>query len=94
MLNDFLFGSEAMVDWYITAVVLSEICQNIYAIKPLGNRLAELSRLDSMLMKWSLELPDHLRFDPASPKIPPPPPHILMLHMQYWCTVLLLHRPL
>lgn len=23
-----------------------------------------------------------------------PPPHVLALHMQYWCTVLLLHRPL
>lgn len=23
-----------------------------------------------------------------------PPPHVLTLHMMYWCSVLLLHRPL
>lgn len=76
------------------ALILSQICQNIYAIKPATNRVAELARLDSQLTKWSLELPEHLRFDPASPKNPPPPPHILTVHMQYWCTMLLLHRPL
>ena len=76
------------------AVILSEICQNIYAIKAANTRPTELTRLDSALTKWSLELPEHLRFDPAAPKNPPPPPHILTLHMQYWCTVLLLRRPL
>ncbi|KAI9068641.1 hypothetical protein FKP32DRAFT_1683251 [Trametes sanguinea] len=76
------------------SVILSQICQSIYAIRPAASRPAELARLDSMLTKWSLELPEHLRFDPAAPKVPPPPPHILTLHMQYWCTVLLLHRPL
>ncbi|CDO71521.1 hypothetical protein BN946_scf184910.g20 [Trametes cinnabarina] len=74
--------------WY------GQICQSIYAIKPATSRPAELARLDSLLTKWSLELPEHLRFDPAAPKLPPPPPHVLTLHMQYWCTVLLLHRPL
>ncbi|KAI0365000.1 hypothetical protein BV20DRAFT_1103242 [Pilatotrama ljubarskyi] len=75
------------------SVILSQICQSIYAIKPPTSRPAELARLDSMLTKWSLELPEHLRFDPAAPKMPPPPPHILTLHMQYWCAMLLLHRP-
>ncbi|TBU22427.1 fungal-specific transcription factor domain-containing protein [Dichomitus squalens] len=75
------------------SLVLSQICQSIYAIKPAVNRPSELTRLDSQLTKWCLELPESLRFDPASPKNPPPPPHILTLHMQYWCTVLLLHRP-
>ncbi|KAI0824538.1 fungal-specific transcription factor domain-containing protein [Trametes gibbosa] len=76
------------------SVILSEICQTIYAIKPPASRPAELVRLDSLLTKWSLELPEHLRFDCAAPRAPPPPPNILTLHMQYWCTVLLLHRPL
>ncbi|KAH9937840.1 fungal-specific transcription factor domain-containing protein [Epithele typhae] len=75
------------------SVILSEICQSIYAIKPAASRPAELARLDSQLTKWSLELPEHLRFDPASPRNPPPPPNIFTLHMQYWCTVLLLRRP-
>ncbi|EIW53654.1 uncharacterized protein TRAVEDRAFT_174477 [Trametes versicolor FP-101664 SS1] len=75
------------------SVILSQICQSIYAIKPPASRPAELVRLDNMLTKWSLDLPEHLRFDPAAPKSPPPTPNILTLHMQYWCTVLLLHRP-
>ncbi|KAI0640400.1 fungal-specific transcription factor domain-containing protein [Trametes meyenii] len=75
------------------SVILSQICQTIYAIKPATSRPAELTKLDQALTRWSLELPEHLRFDPAAPKSPPPPPHILTLHMQYWCTVLLLHRP-
>ncbi|EIW59003.1 uncharacterized protein TRAVEDRAFT_123493 [Trametes versicolor FP-101664 SS1] len=76
------------------SVILSQICQSIYAIKPSARRPAELVRLDKMLKKWFLDLPEHLRFDPAAPKSPPPTPNILALHMQYWCTVLLLHRPL
>ncbi|KAI8972440.1 fungal-specific transcription factor domain-containing protein [Trametes punicea] len=75
------------------SLILSQICETVYAIKPPTSRPAELARLDRMLTKWSLELPEHLRWDPAAPKTPPPPPHILTLHMQYWCTVLLLHRP-
>ncbi|KAH9847011.1 fungal-specific transcription factor domain-containing protein [Lenzites betulinus] len=75
------------------SVILSEICQSIYAIRPPASRPAELVRLDSLLTKWSLELPEHLRFDCAAPRVPPPPPNILTMHMQYWCTVLLLHRP-
>ncbi|TFK80053.1 hypothetical protein K466DRAFT_504549 [Polyporus arcularius HHB13444] len=75
------------------SIVISEICQAIYSIRPSPNRPGELARLDSQLTKWLLELPEPLRYDPASPKNPPPPPHILTLHMQYWCTVLLLHRP-
>ncbi|KAF8236185.1 hypothetical protein L208DRAFT_677575 [Tricholoma matsutake] len=42
----------------------------------------------------TLNSSQHLRFEPAgSTKRPVPPPHILTLHMQYWCAVLLLHRP-
>lgn len=89
----FLISSRRSAD-SATAVILSQICQTIYAIKPPASRPAELVRLDNMLTKWSLDLPEHLRFDPAAPKSPPPTPNILTLHMQYWCTVLLLHRPL
>lgn len=54
--------------------------------------------LEGVLNKWYLDLPEHLRYDiaatpdrDASSSIPPA--HILTLHMQYWCAVLLLHRP-
>jgi hypothetical protein len=46
------------------------------------------------LDKWYIDLPEHLRHESGPSKLPVPPPHILTLHMQYWCTVLLLHRPL
>ncbi|KAF9809457.1 hypothetical protein IEO21_07383 [Rhodonia placenta] len=54
---------------------------------------SEFSRFEKLLSKWYLDLPDYLRHDPAASKNAAPLPHILTLHMQYWCTVLLLHRP-
>ncbi|CCM05389.1 uncharacterized protein FIBRA_07605 [Fibroporia radiculosa] len=75
------------------SIILSMIMQGLYAIKPKCYRQAEFSRHEELLSKWYLDLPDHLRFDPAAPKSPAPLPHVLTLHMQYWCTVLLLHRP-
>lgn len=76
------------------AMILSMIMQAIYAIRPAPSRHVEFAKYDKALSKWYLELPSHLSFDPAAPKVPSPAPHILTLHMQYWCTVLLLHRPL
>lgn len=55
--------------------------------------MQELSLLEAQLDKWYNALPDHLRYEPASRR-PLPAPHIIMLHLDYWCTVLLLHRPL
>ncbi|KAH9915218.1 fungal-specific transcription factor domain-containing protein [Fomitopsis serialis] len=75
------------------SIILSMIMQCLYAIKPPSFRHQELQRFEKMLSKWYLDLPNHLRYDPAAPKNPVPLPHILTLHMQYWCTVLLLHRP-
>lgn len=68
--------------------------QCLYAIKPPSYRHQELQRFEKMLSKWYLDLPEHLRYDPATQKNTVPLPHVLTLHMQYWCTVLLLHRPL
>ncbi|KAI0943292.1 hypothetical protein AcW1_002495 [Taiwanofungus camphoratus] len=73
--------------------ILSFIMQGLYAIQPQACRQTDFSRLEKDLSKWYLELPEHLRFDPAAPKNLAPLPHILTLHMQYWCTVILLHRP-
>ncbi|TFK53184.1 hypothetical protein OE88DRAFT_1657100 [Heliocybe sulcata] len=75
------------------SIVLSSIVQMIYPIRPRQGRYAEAQRLEKELDRWYIELPEHLRFDPAASKAPAPLPHILTLHMQYWCTVLLLHRP-
>jgi hypothetical protein len=76
------------------AAILSMIVQAIYAVCPVSGRHSESKFLEGLLDKWYIDLPDHLRYDPGSLKRPVPPPHVLTLHMQYWCAVLLLHRPL
>ncbi|KAJ7481823.1 fungal-specific transcription factor domain-containing protein [Mycena latifolia] len=75
------------------ASILSQIVQAIYALRPAGSRHAELLVLDGQLEKWLLALPAHLRYDPAVQQQEVPLPQVLTLHMQYWCAVLLLHRP-
>lgn len=76
------------------ANILSKIVQDIYAVRPNPRWHAESMVLEGLLDKWYIELPDHLRYDPGLSKQPPPLPNVLTLHMQYWCAVLLLHRPL
>lgn len=66
------------------AGVLSRIIQVIYTVRPLLRRQAESVFLEGVLDKWYFELPYHLRHEPKSNKRPPPPPHVLTLHMQYW----------
>nr|GAT58093.1 predicted protein [Mycena chlorophos] len=78
------------------ATIVNQILQSIYALRPQGSRHAELVVLDGLLEKWRLSLPEHLQYDPAvrptsAADVPQPP--VLTLHMQYWCTVLLLYRP-
>lgn len=76
------------------SIILGEVVQLIYAVRPDPGRHSESIRLGELLDKWLLDLPEHLRFDPSNWKKPhPPSPFIMTLHMQYWCVVLLLHRP-
>ena len=75
------------------ANILGRIVQTIYAVRPIPHRHVESKVLEGLLDKWNIDLPDHLRFEPGS-KQPVPLPNVLTLHMQYWCAVLLLHRPL
>ncbi|KAG8687972.1 hypothetical protein FRC09_013179, partial [Ceratobasidium sp. 395] len=81
------------------SAILSHIVEGLYSIRPsgTGSRSAERIELEEQLEKWMLGLPVYLRYDIArgviegSGKVPPP--HVLTLHMMYWCSVLLLHRP-
>ncbi|KAI3613223.1 hypothetical protein WG66_001383, partial [Moniliophthora roreri] len=75
----------------ILSGILSMIMQAIYAVRPVCSRHGESIFLEGILDKWYHELPEHLRHEPLSSKVPLP--HVLTLHMQYWCAVLLLHRP-
>ncbi|KAG5644833.1 hypothetical protein DXG03_007558 [Asterophora parasitica] len=81
--------------WF-TCVIMDKYVSTyiaIYAVRPASSRHAESKILEASLDKWYIELPPHLRYDPGSTKRAVPPPHVLTLHMQYWCAVLLLHRP-
>jgi len=78
----------------LSASIVSTIVQAIYAVRPVSSRQAEAKVLEGLLDKWYFELPSHLQYDPNNSSAKTPVPHILTLHMQYWCAVLLLHRPL
>ncbi|GAA5916517.1 uncharacterized protein JCM6883_005446 [Sporobolomyces salmoneus] len=76
------------------AVIINRIISNIYAIRirVLGQSSETLlSLLDQSLASWFLALPPHLAYNPASSKIPAP--HILALHLQFYSSLILLHRP-
>ncbi|KAG7095560.1 hypothetical protein E1B28_006297 [Marasmius oreades] len=71
--------------------ILSMIIQAIYAVRPVCSRHGESVFLEGILDRWFLDLPEHLRYEPSPIYVPLP--QVLTLHMQYWSTVLLLHRP-
>ncbi|KAL4071784.1 fungal-specific transcription factor domain-containing protein [Scleroderma citrinum] len=84
------------------STILARIIQSIYSVDTVSSRHADAVHLESALDKWHLDLPEYLRFElrydsKGNWKVPAgkstPLPHALTLHMQYWCTTLLLHRP-
>ncbi|KAG8904867.1 hypothetical protein FRB99_001034 [Tulasnella sp. 403] len=72
--------------------ILGTIVFNLYAIRAPSSSVRHRERIaiEQKLEKWMLDLPDHLRYNGSGPT---PSPAVLTLHMQYWCTVLLLNRP-
>lgn len=70
------------------------IVQAIYTVKPVTSKHLEALHLEQTLDRWYIELPEHLRYETHVRDAAVPPPHVLTLHMAYWCAVLLLHRPL
>ena len=76
------------------ASILAMIVQAIYTVRNTPTRTSDAAQLERTLDKWYNELPDYLRYDSSVKSVTAPPPHVLTLHMQYWCAVLLLHRPL
>lgn len=77
------------------AVIIGSIVSSVYPVKSSkrGSRRAILSNLEARLDQWYFELPDDLRYDPASKRNTPPAP-VLYIHVKYWSAVLLLHRAL
>lgn len=76
------------------SVMFSRIISNLYAIRVrvLGqNSETLLAHLDQALASWFLKLPPHLQYNSGSKKTPPP--HVLVLHCQFFAALILLHRP-
>lgn len=76
------------------AVLINRVIINVYAIRirVLGQSSATLlSLLDQSLASWYLNLPATLQYSPASRKVPPP--NVLTLHLTFYSTLILLHRP-
>ena len=76
-------------------MILGAVITNIYPVRPISvtSRQASLAELESRLDQWYLSLPEALRFDTPSRRVAPSP-QVLLLHIRYWGTVLLLHRAL
>lgn len=77
----------------ILASILARIVQAIYVVTPSASRQSELAHLEEVLDMWYMELPPPLQYNSSVKSAEPPPPNVLTLHMQYWTTVILLHRP-
>ncbi|KIJ57338.1 hypothetical protein M422DRAFT_23378 [Sphaerobolus stellatus SS14] len=88
--------------------ILALIVDTIYACRSGVSfvlRHVESFKIAKMLEEWYNQIPSHLRFDPrvaaeiyargsiGKDKSGVPLPHVLTLHMMYWVTVLLVHRP-
>ncbi|KAG8928581.1 hypothetical protein FRC01_005706 [Tulasnella sp. 417] len=72
--------------------LLGGIVRNLYVIRvpSSSTRYRERALIEQKLEKWLIELPEHFRCENPNK---PTSPNVLTLHMQYWCTVLLLNRP-
>ena len=78
------------------ASILGQIVESLYSVKQaVPSRHQEASRIEEALEALYLDLPSYLKIDLSS-GIPRnlPPPHVVVLNMQYWNAILLLHRPL
>ncbi|KAJ7459181.1 fungal-specific transcription factor domain-containing protein [Mycena galericulata] len=75
------------------ALILGAVITKLYPVRStsVASRRASLAKLESRLDQWYLSLPEALRYDTASRRTSPSPP-VLLLHIRYWGTVLLLHR--
>lgn len=79
-----------------TVVITGEVLAKVYRVSRAHTVPPRAIRqeLYSRLLQWALELPEHLQYNPTASSRPCPAPHVLIMHVQYWATVLLLHRPL
>jgi hypothetical protein len=77
------------------AVICGAIVTKLYPVRPPPNvsRKNLLADLEARLDQWFIGLPEELRYETSSRR-QVPPPHILLLHIRYWGSVLILNRAL
>ncbi|TBU34755.1 fungal-specific transcription factor domain-containing protein [Dichomitus squalens] len=75
------------------SIIITDIMDKIYPVQVSSNtpRRVLFEELESRLNKWLIELPDDLRY-PSNDRHATVLPHVLMLHIEYYTAVLLLHR--
>ncbi|KIP10141.1 hypothetical protein PHLGIDRAFT_11523 [Phlebiopsis gigantea 11061_1 CR5-6] len=73
--------------------IMSEIMAKMYPVKWYMDqpRRAIMDKLESALHNWMIDLPDELRYHESGGRTPPPP-HVLILHAEYYSALLLLYR--
>lgn len=73
--------------------IMSEIMSKVYPVKWSMDipRRQLLDQLESALHTWMIELPDDLRYHESGSRVQPPP-HVLVLHAEYYTSLLLLYR--
>ncbi|KAI0697737.1 fungal-specific transcription factor domain-containing protein [Cerioporus squamosus] len=75
-------------------VITGEVLAKIYRVSratAVPSR-ALRAQMHQRLQQWHLDLPEHLDYSLKSNR-PCPAPHILAMHIQYWATMILTHRP-
>ncbi|KAJ5485423.1 hypothetical protein N7539_005411 [Penicillium diatomitis] len=78
------------------SLILNGILNKVYSerssTRSTTEHLDTLQSLDQQLKTWHEAVPDHLRFNPSTSQIPPPP-HVISLLALYNVLLILLHRP-
>ena len=75
----------------ITGEVLAKIYRVSRGASVPSRALRE--QMHRRLQQWKLDLPEGLDYNLKSGR-PCPAPHVLAMHIQYWASVILTHRPL
>ncbi|KAI5920243.1 fungal-specific transcription factor domain-containing protein [Camillea tinctor] len=77
--------------------IMTKIINKIYPVGPTARKMLSHRRnIHRLLCTWYHDLPPHLKYEPwtNTPERPAAvTPHLTILHMVYYCLVILLHRP-
>lgn len=74
------------------SAIIADIVRELYATKSITpNPLGTIQVLDARLTGWYTSLPASLLYH-APAQLATAPPHVIILHIEYWYAVMILHR--